>query len=326
MSTSQPVEAGGSLPPTASPPVGPPPAIAPHPYVQRSLWQNAWHYLLSDRFAVGGAVLVVALTVIAIAAPLLAPFDPLKQLPDGLSGQYAQPLSSTAKFLLGTDSKGRDELSRLIWGGRISITVAFCAVGLSLALSVVVGGVAGYYGGWADTAIMRFIDLMLSFPALLFQIAISTVMPPSLFTIIFILTIFGWIYPARVFRGQVLTLRERPFVEAARSVGVPGHRIFFRHIVPQLIPTIIVFATLRVPSAIMAEAGLSFLGLGVRPPTPSWGNLIQDGFQYYRTAPWLMLYPGLAIMLTVLGFNLLGDGLRDALDPNQWAARLTPSK
>ena len=218
MSTTQPVEASGSRPSPVSPPVTPP-AVASHPYVQHTLWQNAWHYLLRDRFAVGGGFLVLALTIIAIAAPVFAPFDPLKQLPDGLSGRFGQPLSSTAKFLLGTDSRGRDELSRLIWGGRISITVAFCAVGLSLALSVVVGGIAGYYGGWVDTVIMRFIDLMLSFPALLFQIAISTVMPASLFTIILILTIFGWIYPARVFRGQVLALRERPYVEAARSGG-----------------------------------------------------------------------------------------------------------
>ena len=289
---------------------------------ERSHWSNAWNYLRRDPFAIVGAVTVLLLVILAVGAPVISPHNPLTQYPDGLQGNYAAPIMSSPKFPLGTDSLGRDFLSRLFWGGRISISVALMAVFFSITMAVVVGGIAGYRGGWVDTVIMRFIDLMLSFPTLLLQIAIATVLPPSLFTVVAVITVFGWVYPARVFRGQVMAMRERPFVEAARAVGVPELRILFRHIVPQLWPTIIVFTTLRVPSAILSEAGLSFLGLGVRPPTPSWGNLIQEGFRFYRTAPWLILYPGLLIMLTVLGFNLLGDGLRDALDPRQWATRL----
>ena len=287
-------------------------------YQVRSHWRNAWNYFRRDLFAVFGGVLVLALVVAAVGAKVLAPHDPLTQFPDGLEGAYSTPVKSNAKFPLGTDSLGRDFLSRLITGGRISVTVSFLAVGTSLTLAIVVGGIAGFFGGFLDTIIMRFIDLMLSFPTLLLQIALATVLPPSLMTVILVITVFGWVYPARVFRGQVLSLRERPFVEAARAVGVPEHQILFRHIVPQLWPTVIVYATLRVPAAILTEAGLSFVGLGVRPPTPSWGNLILEGFRFYRSAPWLVLFPGLLISLTVLSFNLLGDGLRDALDPRQW--------
>ena len=162
---------------------------------------------------------------------------------------------------------------------------------------------------------MRVVDLFLSFPALLLQIALATVLPPSLFTVIIVITIFGWVFPSRIFRGQILSIRENLFVMAAHSIGTGSFRILYKHILPQLWPTIIILITLRVPAAILTEAGLSFIGLGVRPPTPSWGNMILEGFHFYRTAPWLVLFPGLAIMLAVLSFNLLGDGLRDALDP-----------
>jgi peptide/nickel transport system permease protein len=204
-----------------------------------------------------------------------------------------------------------------MWGGRISLTVAVAANVISITVAVILGGIAGFLGGTADTIIMRTVDLALGFPALLLQIALATVLPPSLLTVVIVITIFGWVYPTRIFRGQILTLRERPFVEAAQALGASKIRIFVKHLLPHLLPTIIVFATLRVPTAILTEAGLSFLGLGVRPPTPSWGNLILEGTRYYRSAPWLVLLPGLLIMLTILSFNLLGDGLRDALDPKE---------
>jgi peptide/nickel transport system permease protein len=258
-------------------------------------WQHAWRHFRRDRFAVGAGVVVILLFIIAGLAPWVSPHNPLTQFADGLSGDFGEPIApgQSERYMLGTDTLGRDFFSRLLWGGRISLVIALAA------------------------NLMRLIDLVLSFPSLILQIALATVLPPSLTTVIIVITIFAWAYPARIFRGQILSLRERPFVEASRALGAGQFSILFRHIIPQLWPTVIVFATLRVPAAILTEAGLSFVGLGVRPPTPSWGNLILEGFRYYRSAPWLILYPGLAIMLTVLAFNLLGDGLRDALDPRE---------
>jgi ABC-type dipeptide/oligopeptide/nickel transport system permease subunit len=288
----------------------------------RSHWGYAWNRFKQDRFALYGGILALFLVIAAFSAPLIAPADPLFQFPEGLAGDFAQPVPpGTGQFLLGSDSLGRDFLSRLIWGGRISLTVAVAANVVSITIAVVLGGIAGFLGGWADTAIMRTVDLALGFPALLLQIALATVLPPSLITVIIVITIFGWVYPTRIFRGQILSLRERPFVEAAQALGASKIRIFVKHLLPHLLPTIIVFSTLRVPTAILTEAGLSFLGLGVRPPTPSWGNLILEGTRFYRSAPWLVLYPGLLIMLTILSFNLLGDGLRDALDPREGQTR-----
>jgi peptide/nickel transport system permease protein len=287
----------------------------------RTHWDFAWGRLRRDRFALFGGVVVIALFVIAGAAPYLPILNPLTQHADGLTGGFGVPIPpGQSRFVLGTDPLGRDFLSRLLWGGRISLTVALAANVSAISLAILVGAIAGYLGGWPDTLIMRFVDLFLSFPALLLQIALATVLPPSLLTVIIVITVFGWVFPARIFRGQVLSLRQRPYVEAARALGVSELRIFFTHVLPQLWPTVIVFATLRIPAAILTEAGLSFVGLGVRPPTPSWGNLIQEGFRFYRSAPWLILLPGLAIMLTVLSFNLLGDGLRDALDPREQAS------
>jgi peptide/nickel transport system permease protein len=288
-------------------------------------WDHAYRRFRRDWLAIGGGLGVVALFVGALGAAWIAPFDPLTQFPDGLTGDFGVSVPpGVSRFPLGTDALGRDFLSRLIWGGRISLTVALVANVTSITIAILLGGIAGFIGGLTDTGIMRLVDLFLSFPALLLQIALATVLPPSLFTVIIVITIFGWVYPSRIFRGQVLALRSRPFVEAARSVGAGEMRVFFRHILPQLWPTIIVYSTLRIPAAILTEAGLSFIGLGVRPPTPSWGNLIQEGFRFYRTAPWLVLYPGLAIMLAVLSFNLLGDGLRDSLDPRQQHAVRIP--
>jgi ABC-type dipeptide/oligopeptide/nickel transport system permease subunit len=296
-------------------------AAAPTATQLRSHWQFAWSRLKRDRFALAGGIVVVVLFVITATVPYLPLHNPLTQFPDGLTGQFAVPIPpGESRFVLGTDPLGRDFLSRLVWGGRISLTVALLANVTSISLAILVGAIAGYLGGWLDTLIMRFVDLFLSFPALLLQIALATVLPPSLLTVILVITLFGWVFPARIFRGQVLSLREQNFVEAARAVGASELRIFFTHILPQLWPTVIVFSTLRVPAAILTEAGLSFVGLGVRPPAPSWGNLILEGFRYFRSAPWLIIFPGLAIMLAVMSFNLLGDGLRDALDPREQQA------
>jgi ABC-type dipeptide/oligopeptide/nickel transport system permease subunit len=271
---------------------------------------------LRDRFALAGGVVVLLLVAISIAAPWIAPYDPLEQIPEGLTDR-GMPVSSNSQFLLGTDGLGRDLLSRLIWGGRISIAVGVFANVISISIALMLGGMAGYLGGWADMVVMRAVDIALSLPSFLLMIALATVLPPSLGTVIFVISIFAWAYPSRVFRGQVLSIRQQPFVEAARCVGAKESRTFLLHVVPQLLPILVVYFTIRVPAAILTEAGLSFLGLGVPPPTPSWGNIIQEGTKMYRTAPWIVLYPGLCIMITVLSFNLLGDGLRDALDPRE---------
>ena len=306
----------GNLPPNAPPPVR---ALGAAAQLEpRSHWQIAWSHFLRDRFAVSGGVFVLILFAIAAAAPAIAPFNPLTQFADGLTGEFGVPIPpGQSRFALGTDTLGRDFLSRLLWGGRISLVIAVFSNVAAIGVALLLGGLAGFMGGWVDTALMRLIDLVLSFPTLILQIALATVLPPSLLTVIIVISIFSWAYPARIFRGQILSLRERPFIEAARALGASEISILFKHIIPQLWPTVIVFATLRVPAAILTEAGLSFVGLGVRPPTPSWGSLILEGFRYYRSASWLILFPGLAIMLAVLTFNLLGDGLRDALDPRE---------
>ncbi len=283
---------------------------------QRSYTRDALRSLLRDRLALAGAVAVLVLIIITFGAPFFAPYDPLKQFPEGLT-RLGSPVPPNAQFLLGSDNLGRDLVSRLIWGGQISLTVSILANLASLAFAIAVGGAAGFIRGAVDSVVMRFVDVALSFPTLILQIAIATVLAPSILTVIVVISIFAWAYPARVFRGQILAIRERPFVEAARSIGAGELRIFLRHVLPQLLPTIVVYFTIRVPSAILTEAGLSFLGLGVPPPTPSWGNMILTGYQLYRQAPWVVLFPGLCIMIAVLSFNLLGDGLRDALDPRE---------
>ncbi len=292
------------------------PALNTPLILQRSYGQDAWRRFRRDRFALVGAALVFVLTVVALGAPVFAPYDPLKQFSEGLTSLGA-PIPPNSQFLLGADNIGRDLLSRLIWGGRISLTVSIIANLSSLLIAIMIGGAAGYVRGRFDSVVMRIVDIALGFPTLILQIALATVLPPSITTVIIVISLFHWAYPARIFRGQVLSIRERPFVEAARSTGASELRIFLLHVLPQLLPTIVVYFTLRVPAAIITEASLSFLGLGVPPPTPSWGNMILGGYQLYRQAPWVVLFPGLCIMLAVLSFNLLGDGLRDALDPRE---------
>ena len=282
-----------------------------------------WRRLKRDRVAMFGAVLVAVLILIAILAPVLAPHDPAEQFDDGLTPD-GQPVSSTLfrgkagnQFPLGTDANGRDLLSRILYGTRVSLLVGVLANFVAVTLGLVVGITAGYLGGWVESVLMRFTDIMMAFPTLLLAMTLVAILKPSLWIIIVVIGVVYWTWIARVVYGQVIALREREFVIASRALGGNRRFVILRHILPQLIPTIIVWGTLGIATNVMLEASLSYLGIGVQPPTPSWGGMIQQGQSYYRAAPWLVIYPGLAIMITVFAFNLLGDGLRDALDPTQ---------
>jgi peptide/nickel transport system permease protein len=281
-----------------------------------------WRRLRRDRVAMFGAVLVMLIVLVAILAPVLAPHDPTEQFRDGLTLD-GQPMPSTlfnpgdTRFLLGTDANGRDLLSRILYGSRISLIVGVLANLMAVAIGTLVGSVAAYFGGWIEILLMRFTDMMMAFPTLLLAMTLVAILKPSIWIIILVIGAVYWTWIARVIYGQVVALREREFVVAARALGAGRIFSLVRHILPQLIPTIIVWGTLGIATNVMLEASLSYLGIGVQPPSPSWGGMIQQGQSFYRTAPWLVIFPGLAIMLTVFAFNLLGDGLRDALDPTQ---------
>lgn len=254
-----------------------------------------------------GLVLLAALFVVALAAPWFAPFDPGAQ---NLSGINLAPSSA---HLLGTDQLGRDVLSRLIFGSRISLLIGFSSMGIAVTLGTAVGAVAGYSGGWIDTLLMRFVDLFLSVPRIVLLITVVGILTPSVWLIVLVLGLTGWMGVSRLVRGQVLAVREREFVLAARALGFSSRRILGRHILPNVMTPVIVAATLGIGNAILAEAALAFLGLGAS--ANSWGQIIQNGKDLMSIAPWLTAFPGIAIVLTVMAFNLVGDGLRDALDP-----------
>ncbi|MEM3427631.1 MAG: ABC transporter permease [Nitrososphaerales archaeon] len=265
--------------------------------------------LRRSRTATFGLVYVIGLVMVAILAPIISPFDPYVQdLPNRL-----QPPSFP--HLLGLDDFGRDVLSRLIHGATISMQVGLEVVLLSLLIGVVVGAISGYYGGWVDMVCMRLADIFLAFPSLVLAIGIMAVIGPSIFNVVLSLVVVSWPYYARVIRSQTITLKKMDFITAARAMGASGKRILLTHIIPNAIPPVIILATLGMGSAILAEAGLSFLGLGVNPPTPSWGVMVASGRDYILQAPHIVISSGLIITITVLAFNLLGDGLRDALDP-----------
>jgi peptide/nickel transport system permease protein len=270
-----------------------------------------------------GAALVGALIIVALLAPLLAPHDPAEQFRDGLTPD-GQPVPGTlfkgtsgTQFPLGTDANGRDLLSRIFYGARVSLIVGVLANLLAVTLGLIIGMTAGYLGGWVESLLMRITDIMMAFPTLLLAMTLVAILKPSLWIIIVVIGLVYWTWIARVVYSQVLAIREREFVIASRALGSSRPYVMLHHILPQLIPTIIVWGTLGIATNVMLEASLSYLGIGVQPPTPSWGGMIQQGQSYYRSAPWLVIYPGLAIMITVFAFNLLGDGLRDAFDPTQ---------
>lgn len=274
-------------------------------------WSLAARAFSKNRTAVFGAGVITTLYLIALITPLIAPHDPNEQY--DLVRERLLPMSGT--FLLGTDHLARDVLSRLLFGARISLTIGFVAVGISVTLGTLLGAVAGYAGGRVDALIMRIVDMMISFPRLILLITVIAIFEPSIFLIIAVLGLTLWPSTARLVRSEVLSLREREFVQAAEALGYSKARIVFRHLVPNALGPVIVAATLGIGNTIVLEAGLSFLGLGVQPPTASWGTMVADGRHLLLNAWWLATFPGLAIVFTVLAFNLVGDGLRDALDP-----------
>jgi peptide/nickel transport system permease protein len=256
------------------------------------------------------------MTLAALLAPQLAPYPPDEQFFDGLTLEGA-PLPPNTQFWLGTDLLGRDLLSRLIFGARTSLIIGIAANGVAVLVGTLFGVVAGYLGGWIGAAIMRFTDLMMAFPALLLAIALAAIFSPSLWIVALVIAMVNWVQVARVVYTQTRGLVEKDFIEASRALGASPLRILARHVLPHLLPTMLVWGTLGIATTVLLEATLSFLGVGVRPPTPSWGNIIFENQTYFATAPWLVFCPGAAILLLALSFNLVGDALHDALDPTQ---------
>jgi len=309
----------------------------------RGYWEQVWRRFKRDKVALGGGVFIIFLVILAavggpIAATILGhgpndifytgvddqlvPVGPMTWIDDPL-----HPGKQTL-FVLGADSTvGHDEFLRLLYGARVSLEVAVLATTFSMAIGAILGATAGYFRGWVDTVISRLTEITMAFPALLFIIALASTIGSRLdnvtfgifgrgvVTLVLVFAVFGWFYPARIIRAVVLSLREKEFIEAARMVGSSDIRIIRSHVLPHLVAPIIVFSTLAVASVILGEAGLSFLGIGIKLPTASWGNLLSNAPTFYTAQPWLMVWPGLAVLLTTLSFNLLGDGLRDAFDP-----------
>jgi peptide/nickel transport system permease protein len=276
-----------------------------------SQWAIAWREFKKNRLAVLGLYLLVALTLATLLAPYLTRYAP--NVFDDIAATRHLPPS--LDHLMGTDRFGRDVFTRVLYGARISLSIGFIAVTIAVSLGTVIGAVSGYFGGAVDTALMRSVDLLISFPRLVLLIAVIALFEPSLSLVIVVLGLTLWPSSARIVRGEVLSLREREYVEAARALGLSAPRIIFRHIVPNVMGPVIVAATLGLGNIILIEAGLSFLGMSVPPPLPSWGNMINGGRQHLVQAWWVTTFPGLAIVMTVIAFNLIGDGLRDALDP-----------
>ncbi len=268
-----------------------------------------WTRLRRNRMAMTGLILVLGLFAVALLAPWLAPYDPtqidLQQI----------LLPPSPAHLLGTDTLGRDVLSRIIFGARISLMVGFVAVGIATLIGLLVGALAGYYGGMVDAVLMRLVDLMLCFPTLFLILAVIAVLGPSIWNIMVVIGVTNWMGVARLVRAEFLSLREREFVTAARALGASDARLIWRHLLPNALTPVMVSATLGVAGAILTESALSFLGLGVQPPTPSWGNILTMGQDNIEIAWWLSVFPGLAILVTVMSYNLLGEGIREAIDP-----------
>jgi peptide/nickel transport system permease protein len=282
--------------------------------------KETWQKLRKKKLAMFGLVMVSLIVIIAIFADFFAPYDPSEQFFDGLTLQGA-PVGPSEKYLLGTDLLGRDLLSRIIYGARTSLIIGIIANGVAILIGTTVGLIAGFARGKTGTVLMRFTDLMMAFPALLLAITLAAIFAPSLLIVALVIALVNWVQIARVIYTQTIAISEREFVEAAISLGATPVRILRKHILPQLVPTILVWATLGIATTVLLEATLSYLGIGVRPPTPSWGNIIFENQNYFQSAPWLVFFPGMAILLLALSFNLLGDGLRDVLDPTQRGKR-----
>lgn len=268
-----------------------------------------WRQFRTNRFAVAGVLVVLVMFALSLLAPFITPYEP------NMLDAYHVLLPPSSVHWFGTDEIGRDVFTRMVFGARISLMVGFVAVGIATLIGTVVGLMAGYYGGWVDSLLMRFVDIMLCFPTFFLILAVITIREPSILNIMLIIGLTGWMGVARLVRAEVLSLRERDFVLAARAIGCSDLRIIFRHILPNAIGPVLVYATLGIAGAILTESSLSFLGIGVRPPTPSWGNILASGKEFLEFAWWLFLFPGLAITLTALSYYLVGEGIRDALDP-----------
>jgi len=265
-----------------------------------------------NKLAVTGGIIVACLFFVAALAPLLSPFNP-NEID---RKEILEPPS--LNHPLGTDDLGRDLLSRMIWGARISLAVGFVAVGIATCIGMILGALSGYYGGWTERIIMRFIDIMLSIPTFFLILAVIAFVGPSIWNIMIVIGITSWMGVARLVRAEFLSIKEREYVLAAKALGANDIKIIFRHIMINSLAPVLVSAVLGVASAVLVESALSFLGLGVQPPTPSWGNILTLGKDNIEIAWWLSVYPGLAILITVLGYNLLGEGIRDSIDPRLW--------
>ncbi|MDR7223248.1 ABC transporter permease [Aminobacter aminovorans] len=277
---------------------------------------GVWRRLVRRPLALTGLV-IIAITVLgALLAPYLTGYDPNEQLFDGLTLEGA-PLPPSATFWLGTDLLGRDLLTRILYGARTSLIIGIVANGAALLIGTLVGITAGYFRGFVGAALMRFTDLMMAFPALLLAICLAAVFQPSLWIVAMVIALVNWVQTARIVFTETSSLAEREFIDAERTIGAGTGRILFRHILPHLLPTIIVWGTLGISTTVLLEATLSYLGIGVQPPTASWGNIIFENQTYFQAAPWLVFFPGAAILLLALAFNLVGDALRDILDPTQ---------
>lgn len=271
-----------------------------------------WKRFKRNGLAVAGGVIVLALFFVAVFAPLLSPYNP-----DAID-RHNVLMPPSLQHPLGTDDLGRDVMSRMIWGARISLAVGFVAIGIATAIGMLLGALAGYYGGWTDRVIMRFIDIMLSIPTFFLILAVIAFIGSSIWNIMIVIGLTAWMGVARLVRAEFLSLKEREFVLAARAIGASDVRIIFRHVMINSMAPVLVSAVLGVAGAVLVESALSFLGIGVQPPTPSWGNILSLGKDYIELAWWLSVFPGLAILVTVLGYNLLGEGIRDSIDPRLW--------
>ena len=277
---------------------------------------GALRRLLRRKLALFGLAIIVVVVGGALLAPFILRYGPNEQLFEGLTLQGA-PMPPGGDFLMGTDLLGRDLFARMLYGARTSLIIGIAANGAALLIGTLVGLTAGYLRGWVGAVLMRFTDLMMAFPALLLAICLAAIFQPSLWIVVMVIALVNWVQTARVVYTETTSLSEREFIAAERTLGASGARILFRHILPHLVPTLIVWGTLGISVTVLLEATLSFLGVGVQPPTPSWGNIIFENQTYFQAAPWLVFIPGAAILLLALAFNLVGDALRDVLDPTQ---------
>jgi peptide/nickel transport system permease protein len=282
--------------------------------------RDFWRRFSKDRAALCGLAVVAVAISAAVFARLIAPYDPNEQFFDGLTLE-GQPLAPSARFWMGTDTLGRDVFSRLLFGAQTSIVIGVLANGAAVVVGTALGLTAGFLRGFVGAAIMRFTDLMMAFPPLLLAIAFAAILKPGLVIIVVVIALVNWVQIARIVYTETVALSEKEFIEAARALGAGTGRVLLRHLLPHLVPTIVVYGTLGIATTVLLEAMLSFLGRGVQPTTPAWGMMIFEAQSYFLNAPWMVFFPGIAILIVALAFNLVGDGLRDALDPTQRGRR-----